>query len=68
MTVQGKPLPASTSEDARIAALHAVERKLLWLSAWMIHHANHLRPHADGVKVGGHQACSASMATIMTAL
>jgi pyruvate dehydrogenase complex dehydrogenase (E1) component len=34
----------------------------------MIHHANHIRPNADGLKVGGHQASSASMATIMTAL
>src|SRR5881628_2906975 len=33
----------------------------------MIHNANHLREDA-GLKVGGHQASSASMATIMTAL
>ena len=42
---------------------------MLWLSAWTIHAANHLRPADDlDVKVGGHQASSASMATIMTAL
>jgi pyruvate dehydrogenase E1 component len=34
----------------------------------MIHHANHIRPNRDGVKVGGHQASSASLATLMTAL
>jgi pyruvate dehydrogenase E1 component len=34
----------------------------------MIHNANHLRPNRDGLKVGGHQASSASMATLMTAL
>ncbi|UDL92772.1 transketolase [Mesorhizobium sp. PAMC28654] len=34
----------------------------------MIHNANHLRENTDGLKVGGHQASSASMATIMTAL
>ncbi|MCQ4160119.1 transketolase [Roseomonas sp. GC11] len=34
----------------------------------MIHHANHLRPNRDGLKVGGHQASSASVAAIMTAL
>src|SRR5258708_17675485 len=50
------------------AILAAVERKVLWLSAWMIHHANHLRQNAEGLKVGGHQASSASLATIMTAL
>ncbi|MBR0682806.1 transketolase [Roseomonas eburnea] len=48
--------------------LAEIERKVLWLSAWMIHHANHLRPSPDGLKVGGHQASSASIATIMTAL
>lgn len=50
------------------AELNAVERKALWLSAWMIHNANHLRPKGDGVKVGGHQASCASMVTLMTAL
>jgi pyruvate dehydrogenase E1 component len=34
----------------------------------MIHNANHIRPKADGIKVGGHQASSASMVSIMTAL
>jgi pyruvate dehydrogenase E1 component len=50
------------------AILSALERKVLWLSSWMIHHANHIRENADGLKVGGHQASSASLATIMTAL
>ena len=45
-----------------------LERKILWLATWTIHNANHLRPSADGLKVGGHQASSASIATIMTAL
>ena len=44
------------------------KRKLLWLSSWMIHNANHLREQGDGLKVGGHQASSASCASIMTAL
>ncbi len=34
----------------------------------MIHNANHLRPSRDGLKVGGHQASSASLVTLMTAL
>src|ERR1700674_367522 len=51
-----------------LAALQALERKVLWLSTWMIHNANHLRPSRDGLKVGGHQASSASAATLMTAL
>lgn len=64
------PTPAIREADAarRIALLHAIERKLLWLSAWMIHHANHVRPSRDGLKVGGHQASCASCVSIMTAL
>ncbi len=50
-----------------VAHLKAVEQRLLWLACWTIHNANHLRPK-DEVKVGGHQASSASMVSIMTAL
>ncbi|MCX7568125.1 transketolase [Sulfitobacter sp. F26169L] len=48
--------------------LKTIEQRLLWLSHWMIHNANHIRPKEDGIKVGGHQASSASMVSIMTAL
>src|SRR5207344_1050014 len=48
--------------------LRELEKKVLWLSSWTIHNANHLRENVDGLKVGGHQASSASLATIMTAL
>ncbi len=48
--------------------LRELEKKILWLASWTIHNANHLRENTDGVKVGGHQASSASLATIMTAL
>jgi pyruvate dehydrogenase E1 component len=51
-----------------IEALRELEKKVLWLASWTIHNANHLRENTDGVKVGGHQASSASLATIMTAL
>ena len=51
-----------------LETLSALEKKVLWLSSWTIHNANHLRPNQDGIKVGGHQASSASLATIMTAL
>ncbi|MBB3899828.1 1-deoxy-D-xylulose-5-phosphate synthase N-terminal domain-containing protein [Roseococcus suduntuyensis] len=69
MTVQGISTRSETPDEARrLAMLHAVERKLLWLSAWMIHHANHIRPNRDGLKVGGHQASCASVISIMTAL
>src|SRR5437660_111818 len=55
-------------DDSRLTALRELEKKVLWLAAWTIHHANHVRESADGLKVGGHQASSASLATIMTAL
>ena len=51
-----------------LAALSALEKKVLWLASWTIHHANYVRENVDGLKVGGHQASSASLATIMTAL
>src|SRR6202789_3538598 len=60
-----KPTPSASTD---LALLSALERKVLWLASWTIHHANHLRESSDGLKVGGHQASSASLATIMTAL
>jgi pyruvate dehydrogenase E1 component len=48
--------------------LRQLERKVLWLSSYMIHHANHEVDRGDGLKVGGHQASSASLLTLMTAL
>ncbi len=69
MTIETLPAPVPTGLAAdRLRLLHAIERKLLWLSAWMIHHANHIRPNRDGLKVGGHQASCASVISIMTAL
>ena len=55
-------------DSARLDTLTALARKALWLSSWTIHHANHVRSNTDGLKVGGHQASSASLATIMSAL
>ena len=73
MTIMTQPSPAQDVpmenlpvEDLRI--LTELERKVLWLASWTIHHANHLRENTDGLKVGGHQASSASVASIMTAL
>ncbi len=58
----------ATIDADRLKMLEALEKKILWLSSWMIHNANHLRAKNGGVKVGGHQASSASLATLMTAL
>jgi pyruvate dehydrogenase E1 component len=52
-----------------IATLQEIERRVLWLSTLIVHHANNVRENPDKpTKVGGHQASSASVATIMTAL
>ena len=56
-----------SSSAVETKVLAELERRALWLASWMTHHANHVRP-ADEVKVGGHQASSASLATILTAL
>src|SRR5258708_20758060 len=64
MTAGGKINPSGNG----LGILRELENKVLWLASWTIHHANHLRENVDGVKVGGHQASSASLATIMTAL
>lgn len=50
-----------------VLELVEIERRVLWLATWMIHHANNIRAHGE-IKVGGHQASSASMATILTSL
>jgi pyruvate dehydrogenase E1 component len=49
-------------------ALNLLDQRLRFLSAWTIHHANHVRESSDGLKVGGHQASCASMSALMTAL
>ena len=67
MTTKDRASQGPISAD-ELAMLGALEKKILWLASWTIHHANHVRASADGLKVGGHQASSASLATIMTAL
>jgi pyruvate dehydrogenase E1 component len=59
---------AGIASADRTHILKQLEKKLLWLSSWMIHNANHIRPNRDGLKVGGHQASCASVISIMAAL
>jgi len=61
-------LPEAMPGPDDIRMLEEIERKVLWLASWMIHNANHVRPSRDGLKVGGHQASSASSTTLLTAL
>src|ERR671932_2419676 len=58
--------PGSGTEHDR--ALRQIEERVLWLATAIVDHANRVRPNPGGLKVGGHQASSASMVTIMTSL
>lgn len=67
----GMAIDASGDIEGDITGLdimRALERKVLWHAMWTIHNANHVRDSRDGLKVGGHQASCASVATLMTAL
>ncbi|MBG6213831.1 MAG: pyruvate dehydrogenase [Cryobacterium sp.] len=54
--------------DPQLDTLAAVEKRVLWLATSIVHHANRVRTNSSGIKVGGHQASSASIVTIMTSL
>jgi pyruvate dehydrogenase E1 component len=51
-----------------LALLDSIQRRVLWLATYMVHFANSGRPNPDGTKVGGHQASSSSVVTLLTAL
>ncbi|MGW3952479.1 transketolase-like TK C-terminal-containing protein [Streptomyces sp. NPDC004752] len=59
---------SSPGGEEQLAVLESVEQRVLWLSTAITDHANRVRPNPSGLKVGGHQASSASMTSIMTAL
>jgi pyruvate dehydrogenase E1 component len=59
---------AVAADRPRIDVLRALERRVLWLAVRIVDYANRERPQGDELKVGGHQASSASMVTLMTAL
>jgi pyruvate dehydrogenase E1 component len=60
--------PTASQPELDLAVLDEVQRRVLWLATSIVHHANRVRPNRSGVKVGGHQASSASMVSLMTAL
>jgi pyruvate dehydrogenase E1 component len=51
-----------------LAVLEEIQQRVLWLATRIVDAANHDRDTGDGVKVGGHQASSASLVGAMTAL
>jgi pyruvate dehydrogenase E1 component len=58
--------PPAVGYDA--AVLDEIQQRVLWLATRIVDAANHDRETGDGVKVGGHQASSASLVTVLTAL
>src|SRR3954470_5530705 len=58
----------AVATEIDLETLDRVQRRVLWLATSIVHHANRVRENRSGVKVGGHQASSASMVSLMTAL
>ncbi|MFN8222343.1 MAG: hypothetical protein U0R50_03735 [Gaiellales bacterium] len=61
-------MAVDTRDTVDVRALAAIEQRVLWLAVRIVDHANRERPKEDPLKVGGHQASSASLVTLMTAL
>src|SRR5919109_1159413 len=68
ITVAMSVTAISRPSTAELAALESIERRVLWLATRIVDYANRERPREDELKVGGHQASSASMVSLMTAL
>jgi pyruvate dehydrogenase E1 component len=69
--MSGSPTATSPSQQPAtpdLDTLRSIERRVLWLASAIVHHANRVREDRSGVKVGGHQASSASMVSLMCAL
>jgi pyruvate dehydrogenase E1 component len=65
--IRSTPWSPTIDSDTMII-LETIAQRVLWLSTYMIHYANKVRPNPDGMKVGGHQASCASVVSLMTAL
>ncbi len=63
-----QPSPTNSVRPPQGTVLDHIASRVLWLAVRMIHEANLVRPNRDGLKVGGHQASSASAVSIFTAL
>lgn len=70
MTVAEPALQHSAREasSTELDILRSVQDRVLWLATAIVDHANRVRANPSGLKVGGHQASSASMVSIMTSL
>lgn len=68
VAVSGREEIPESSTLQELDVLRSLERRILWLATRIVDYANRERPKADALKVGGHQASSASMVSLMTAL
>lgn len=62
------PAPRLRSDALDPRVLEEIAGRVRWLAMAMVDSANRGRPNNSGIKVGGHQASSASMVEIMVAL
>jgi pyruvate dehydrogenase E1 component len=60
MTVTG------AAAEIDVDLLNQIQQRVLWLSTFLIHYSNNIRPNRDATKVGGHQASCASVVTLLT--
>lgn len=63
-----EPAAGTTAPTVDRAVLREIAERVRWISTAMVDHANNGRPNTSGVKVGGHQASSASMVDLVVAL
>src|SRR6476469_2675882 len=62
------PMDHGIEVDIDLDVLDEIQRRVLWLAVRIVDAANRERDTGDGVKVGGHQASSASLASVVAAL
>lgn len=65
---EGSTAVSTLVTSQEVATLQEIEARANWLACLAIHEANNVRVKRDGLKVGGHQASSASLATVLVAL
>ena len=60
--------PQPSFDEEELDILRRIEKRLLWLSTYSIHYANNIRVQDQSIKIGGHQASSSSVVSLMTVM
>ena len=66
MAIRAETAPASAID--RDSVLREIQDRVLWLAVYMVDYANNERPSTGDLKIGGHQASSSSVVTVLTYL